>query len=165
MTICLYQNDTLYTNRSAVVVSSPSYYSELKKLHVSSCERAAIAVTGDEVPENFVEQDNFKRFLDFVLKSKHDSFMGIKTPEEFTLAFTRIRFLIMSRSSLYKWSKGELVMLSNKEIAAVGSGSFEVTIACIAGKEPLEAIRIAALCELGSYLTDIDSIHRSLLRE
>lgn len=157
MTICLYHNRTLYADRAGVVLSRPSHHAEMKKIYITPNSKAAIALSGKE----FVINESLIKTLITLEEElvKSDAFASpIVMSQDILDLFEGREFLIITRQRAYLGADTVIRLLDLDMPCCIGSGTNYAMIALVAGKSPLEAIRISSITDGLSYLTDIDSI-------
>ncbi len=164
MSICLLHNKELFADRAGLAISRPSHFREVKKLFVSKCSRLAVAVTGTIIVEDD-NMDDFMNKLTNVLISHKDR-PGRVTLSDKLKDFLEDRTIIaVTRHRAYIYSNDVLNELDLRVDCAMGSGNLACLTALMAGKGPIEAMRISSLSDRLSYLSDIDSIKMSNLLE
>lgn len=163
MTICVFYKGVLYADRAAVAQSAPTYYVEMKKLFISPCSRVAFAVSGEKLPEDFATGKAMKTVVNYILDIKESIPIGKELPESIVNILKNRHILILTKDRLYKYCKEYIVEMDKDLITTVGTGGKPLTIALIAGKGIMEALRIASECDPASYMTDVDSVAQSKL--
>lgn len=162
MTICLYNDRTMYADRAGLAVSRPARFIEIKKLYVSPCSRFVIAASGISFPNNEyyakIMQD-----LGEILKQAAPFEASIVLPKEILSYWGRREILVMTREKIYVLGSNsvnhdQLLVLDVNVPAVIGSGATHASIALAAGKSAMDAMRIGSIVDDVSYLTDIDSI-------
>lgn len=168
MTICVYNHGVIYADRAGLGRSSVPRLVEMKKLFVSPCKYFAIAVSGKIVD---TQADDYRKVVSQLksqLKIADATNVGFKlTKEQITYFGTRAVLIMTSRNIYYlaEEDKDPMFVILDKTLPAfIGSGSTMASVAMVAGKEPIDAIRIASMCDLASYETEIDRVTMAELK-
>lgn len=157
MTICLYNNKTLYSDRAGVLFSKPAIFLEINKLFIDTSGCFAFVVSGPSFTKN--NYFNFSMNILRKLLKQADVFeANINIKEELKDFFKDRNLIIVTRNRAYRSDKESLIPLDLSAPCSLGTGNIFATIALQAGKTDLEAMKIASLTDVCSYLTEIDSI-------
>jgi hypothetical protein len=159
----MYHQNTLYSDRAGVTISSPSYSVEIKKLFISPCNKLAMTISGVKEDSSFSNSAKMKSMVDLVLKIK-PSQDATQVSDDIKNAYAGQYILMITRQHTFKYKDGAVVCLDNDANACVGTGGPATLIALIAGKGIMEAFRIGAMSDPNTFMTDVDSFHRELLK-
>jgi hypothetical protein len=163
MTICLYADKTLYTDKAAVSFNHPFIFTEMNKLYISGNKSFAIALAGAPfVMDKTYLSEMAKLWWCLEMAEASNSAIAVNKDHLGSLLVNR-QCIVITRNRVYhkNTSSQQLSPIDPDQPCAIGSGNRYAVIALLAGKTPLEAMRISSLTDSVSHLTEIDSIKMS----
>ena len=164
MSICIFDKGVLYCDRTGIVRSAPGRYIEMNKLYVSKGRHFALAISGPSltVHSPAVINRRMKELLEFLKTAEPISANIILTEPLSNFLSARAALLVTKKSAYYLTDEDEkalkFTLVDTCAPVMIGSGSDFASIAMIAGKTAVEAMKIAATVDIGNKIGPIDTL-------
>lgn len=166
MTICVCYDGVLYADRAGVAVSRPSFFTDTGKLYVSPCQSFAMAVSGDAYLNDAYYADHMDHLAKKLLQADILN-ATLELDEKMCAFFKKKEIIILTKKNQYLLTGGftdAVLRPMEKDIPFfIGSGKNLAAIAMVAGKDVLDAMKIAAIVDPCGCLGPIDSIEQNEL--
>lgn len=164
MSLIIYKDNVIYSDRSGIQNYPQNRFSEMKKLYVHKTKHYAFVVTGNELS---FESDGFQIFAGWLEKELSDienEHLDSKKFESVPLDHSNV-FLILTKNNIYTLRMNdeqdlvdnELLKLNSAETHVTGSGCYVAHVFLELGKPIEDVFKLTAKYDSDMFETCVDN--------